>query len=706
MTSPLLRFVIELQLGGVWTDITTSVRHQNITITRGTRDGSPKPNPAKATLKLNNTGDQFNPSNPTGPYFGLLKRNTPIRISCASTVINPERFTGEVYAFEPRWNETLSDRWVDIEAAGALRRIINRKRVARSYYRTWLNTRTTTPIPRYFWPLEEGSAAISAQPDIGGSAGTLKEAFPDGQGWGKAAMTDWLADGVALNNLNEMYFPCDMRGSTAASWEVSVLLSFDNDKGLSTGIIDCGTVQYFWAMSTDTVTDPDNPTGGLTVYIFKAGELVTFRSIDPDISLPLKDVGPIWMTIRTWQDGTTARTYAAWGAVSASATPTINAMTARTGVAAMEWPRSVSVAAALDLLNRNERGYVGYSCLSVSEAQAGSGGLTTSFSATRGAPAEFTTTRFERLCAEQGINSAMNGLGSTRLGRQYLQPFEDHLAEIVASSGHSAIVEGRADNRLELLGTGVHRGTIDYSEIVPALEPTEDDQLTANIVNLDNSHDTEITLTKPTGAMSVADIGPFDTKMATNNSISAQAVSLAGLRLALGTWEGPRFSEVTVSARSQPAEYSKYRLINVGDFFTLTGLEPVGYHDTLIVKVTGTREVLSHVDHRFTFTVRPGELDYRLWTVGTNRVDLASSTVAVGGSGGSITVNVPGAPWSTTAVPYDVMVAGERMTVTAAAAPVGGTQVLTVTRAVNGVVKSAPVGAAVHAYPSFFIKAV
>jgi hypothetical protein len=333
-------------------------------------------------------------------------------------------------------------------------------------------------------------------------------------------------------------------------------------------------------------------------------------------------------------------------------------------------------------------------------------GMSQYYIASKGAPGEATNTRFERMCDDQGINNTASSTGAVQMGRQYVEKFETHLREIVDSSGHSAIVESRTANELLLLGAGTYRGAIDYTEIVPDLEPAEDDKDTANIVLLNNSHSGQVTLTKPTGDLSIAEAGPFEAKLETNNSTFSHAVALAGKRLAFGTWPGPRFTEITVSAATTPAAYALYRSIDVGDFFGLTGMAPNGYHDTLIFKVTSIAESISQVDHRFTFTVRPGELDYRLWTIGTNRADIADSTVAVGGTGTTIDVNVPTAKWSTTAAPFDVLISGERMTVTAVTNLTSTTQRLTVTRSVNGVVKSTPVNATVHLYPAFFIKAV
>ncbi|RPK85055.1 hypothetical protein [Streptomyces sp. ADI98-10] len=72
----------EFQIGGTWTTVTGDVRESEpIVIERGAKNEATKPGPSKATLKLNNRHGKFSPRNPLSPYYGLIGRNTPIRVS-------------------------------------------------------------------------------------------------------------------------------------------------------------------------------------------------------------------------------------------------------------------------------------------------------------------------------------------------------------------------------------------------------------------------------------------------------------------------------------------------------------------------------------------------------------------------------------------------------------------------------------------------
>ncbi|WP_073754227.1 hypothetical protein [Streptomyces sp. CB03234] len=72
----------ELQIGGVWTDISADVYTRSpITIDHGRKDEGTRTDPSKCALELNNKLGKYSPRNPMSPYYGLIGRNTPIRVS-------------------------------------------------------------------------------------------------------------------------------------------------------------------------------------------------------------------------------------------------------------------------------------------------------------------------------------------------------------------------------------------------------------------------------------------------------------------------------------------------------------------------------------------------------------------------------------------------------------------------------------------------
>lgn len=135
-------------------------------------------------------------------------------------------------------------------------------------------------------------------------------------------------------------------------------------------------------------------------------------------------------------------------------------------------------------------------------------------------------------------------------------------------------------------------------------------------------------------------------------------------------------------------------LADVGDKIRLTNLPDDDGPDDVDLIIRGYKETVTSKKWQITFTCTPGtpydvlQLDAPAY----GRLDTGGSQLASGisSSATSLSVTVTGAAlWSTTAGdrPFDIVVGGERMTVTnltGASSP----QTFTVTRSVNGVVKS------------------
>lgn len=72
----------ELHLAGAWTDISPDVyvRDQKV-ISRGRRDQGAATDPSSLSLTLNNRGGKYAPRNAMSPLYGLIGRNTRVRVS-------------------------------------------------------------------------------------------------------------------------------------------------------------------------------------------------------------------------------------------------------------------------------------------------------------------------------------------------------------------------------------------------------------------------------------------------------------------------------------------------------------------------------------------------------------------------------------------------------------------------------------------------
>lgn len=74
--------LVEAAIGGAWVDVTTDVyTREDLTIRRGRPDEAGAPDPASCSMTWNNRNGKYSNRNPMSPYFGLLGRNTPVRVS-------------------------------------------------------------------------------------------------------------------------------------------------------------------------------------------------------------------------------------------------------------------------------------------------------------------------------------------------------------------------------------------------------------------------------------------------------------------------------------------------------------------------------------------------------------------------------------------------------------------------------------------------
>ncbi|WP_327073443.1 hypothetical protein OG196_16225 [Kitasatospora purpeofusca] len=83
-----LDVTVQLRLGDTWTDVTADTYLRDpITIERGRHDEGSRIDPGKVALTFDNRSGTYSPRNASGPHYGLLGRNTPVRIAVADPSI-------------------------------------------------------------------------------------------------------------------------------------------------------------------------------------------------------------------------------------------------------------------------------------------------------------------------------------------------------------------------------------------------------------------------------------------------------------------------------------------------------------------------------------------------------------------------------------------------------------------------------------------
>jgi hypothetical protein len=225
----------------------------------------------------------------------------------------------------------------------------------------------------------------------------------------------------------------------------------------------------------------------------------------------------------------------------------------------------------------------------------------------------------------------------------------------------------------------------------------------ANRMTVNNSSGTSATVAKTSGSMSTANPpagigevrGQVDVNMANDGLIDDRA----GWELRLGTLDRPRYLQVTVDLLANPGYKTAVAGLRPGDTITLAGVEP----DPVLLQVIQFTHQIGHTTRTVSMKCVPGE-QWNSGVYGTARYTVRSSSVntAMTTTSTSLAVLLTDSldRWSTTATGYDLVLnSGERVRVTGAfSAPVANVQTATVTRSINGVVSTHAVGDSVELY--------
>jgi len=216
-----LDVLVEINVGGVWTDITGHVYTRDpITIEHGRADEGAQADPAKLSLTINNRDGRYSPRNPLSPYYGLIGRNTPIRVSVPDGVADRAyRFVGEVSEWPTRWTVGGHDVWVPISAAGISRRLGQGAKPLKSALTRALSS--VSPRLAGYWPLEDGTSATQAASGLAGDP-PMRIVGPvqfgsDGSAPGGAGAADFSQGGMMSARV--------IQPTTGGGWLVSFVLT-------------------------------------------------------------------------------------------------------------------------------------------------------------------------------------------------------------------------------------------------------------------------------------------------------------------------------------------------------------------------------------------------------------------------------------------------------------------------------------------------
>ncbi|MFI9154481.1 hypothetical protein [Streptomyces sp. NPDC053367] len=685
-----------------------------ISISYGVRDESSLTEQSRSTLPLRNDDGRFTRRNPTGPYYGYIGRNTPIRISVPDGLGGKSyRQQAEISKWPKQWDPTGNDVWVDVSADGLMQRLSKAPPPERSVVYEAITDPLASSVVAY-WPCEDPSGSTSlASAMTTGSAmtwtGTPSLASYDGftasdplpdlttatLSGGVAKYTDPTAtqvrflayipaDGLALGKVLVAIDQLDYSAGASQFWEV------------------------FYDTSTKSFTIRTCASDG-TVLGAELQHTLDVRGRLLYVSVELQESGAnITRTVRL-KDVSTRQTY------TVSDTVAVTQLTRVTKVQFGPASRAVSGAAGTQYLPGVAVGHV--TVENSITAMDALGVRVNPIGETAGR-------RIQRLCGEEGLPFEWVGdLDDTvALGAQ-------GKSNLLALVQEAALADGGLLYELRSgLGLGYRTRaslynqdpalTLDYTAYqlsqIPA--PVEDDRYLANQVVV-SVNGVTATYEETDGPLSTelppAGVGVYgansESPLSLNLATSDRPTLLdhAAWRVHLGTVDEDRFPEISVNLvhpSITPAMRQAILALRLGDRIQVTNPPVWVGPETIDQLVIGMSEEITHFEHRITLTCQPsspynsmGVLDAAAARIDTDGSELAAdvsssaTSLSVASSAGHTTL------WTTDAAdaPFDIRVGGEVMTVTAVSGS-SSPQTFTVTRSVNGVVKAHAAGADVR----------
>lgn len=314
------------------------------------------------------------------------------------------------------------------------------------------------------------------------------------------------------------------------------------------------------------------------------------------------------------------------------------------------------------------------------------------------------------MTTELGLPTAFSA-GGERMGPQPAAPLLTHLKQIRDTDGGTIDDERFSTDvyfrtRSSLAGMASVLDLTYPGDVAVPFRKTIDDAGSKNVVTVENWNGKQITVRRETGPMSVqappAGIGEYPKKVDVNVQRDDRMIDIANWHLAKGTLSDAQYREVTVDLVANPGLITAVTAVREGDHITVTGADPETVHLQVVGIIqtitSGTRTITFQTEPWDLFQVGvwddPGTAPWR-WDTGSTKLQIARTTTQTAWTFETASVN----DVLSTAVPYALMVAGERVTLTAMSAPVGTgpyVQTGTVTRSVNGVVKAQLIDTEVH----------
>lgn len=708
-----LSITVELFYSGGWHTVPVFTR-DSIEITRGRADESQRVSPSTARLSIDNRTYAYSPRNPTSSLYGLIGRNTPIRITCDSSV----RFVGEVESWPQRSNIKGNDVWVPITANGILRRLNapGTTRPAQSALYRAVSRSATAPWA--YWPMETNHQGDTLPTDtllspisgVGPMTQLIRGAsFGQGEaGPGSGPVPDFTTGGTLHADI-----PNDGLFVAATGYTVEWVARLDNNSvpsfaGLGVNWIAPGTSQ---PMRFDT-----DYGDAFSLFIGDLGGTIA-------LSLGAADSA---------YDGLSHhyRVTVQQSGANLAATIYVDGVAVDTGLMT---PGTVNRPTELWVA----KGNLGEA---VDDNPTGLGHVTVwhgvsppvdTVTAAAAHVGELAADRIERLCDEDDITITIVGTAaeSEALGVQRVAPFLDLLYDCEDVDGGILYEPRDSLGLVYRVHTDLYNQAsaldLDYDaggEVGPPLDTVEDTDATANDVTVTRFQGSSATVVQEAGPLNVQEptddpdgVGRYRKDVTLVLESDDQCESQASWRRHLGTWDEARYPVINLdltamAVAGKTSLITSAKSLDIGDRLTIGDPPPWLPPDDIVQHAQGFTETLEAAHWTMGVNATPA-LPYEAFQLETGTGNRARIPAARGATttNEALDTTETGVDIISTTVrwidstnyaaqfPFDIMIGGERMTVTAITGTIL-TQTMTVTRSVNGVVKSHSTGAEVQLF--------
>jgi len=643
----------------LWEDISGYIRYADgISTALGRKDESGTVTPGKASLRLKNGDGRFSRRNPLSPYYGLLSRNTPIRLSADPGDGDHIRFEGFVNEWPTRWvtvRPSGDDSTVPIVCSGILRQLASRGGIRSTLYRAIL---ASSPIA--YWHCEDGvnsnqaASALSGGSDMKATGTVVFHANSD------------VVGSHPLPTLNGGSLRGTVSGGSSTSWSIEFVGSFADGFYLPAAWTASGSLNDWQFAQLGT--------GDARLFAYDGSTQLTPIFFDPR---PYDE--PHHWVVTATQNGANVDCTVRMDGVQ------IGSGTVTTQTAGRVTSASLNGAgSAFDM--------------SLGHLAVFNGVQTGHYTAFTGNTGEQAHVRMARICDEAGIAFTTLASESTALGPQprdnvlpILRDAEKADMGVLYENGFGLGYQARSERYNAPVGLALD---FDQGHIAEPPEPDDDDQKFRNRWTVNRADGSSATFED---TASVDAIGPVEDEITINVDTDEQLANQAAQRVHISGVDEDRWPSLSLQLAASPELIQDWTALGYGPRVTASNPPDQVAPDTIDAFVEGHSERWDQFLWSVELNTTPAS-PYRVGVYDTGHYDTAGSELAaafVTGTDTSMSVATTLGPvWTTTAAdfPFDIACGGAVLTVTSIT---GGSspQTFTVTQTpVNGVSKTIAAG--------------